>query len=147
MTNNTLTSTLTSTFKKYYQAITEIEGRHRAASTKEEKEATLKERRALVDETKVSAPRFMMVYYSVINAIACGNEYIKVEDITDGNEVHTLIEAFKRFGVKKFVYASPWSNALEIAWLLKQEGYKDEGLIEVNNENHEKIHGILFTAE
>lgn len=81
-----------------------------------------------------------------------GNAYIDWDDVIWDEHVEGFVTGLRECGIERFVFSSGWSNAVETAWKLQQNGCKLEGLVEINgkhksfgSDEYDKVHGYLFS--
>lgn len=123
-----------------------------AGNTKEAEEEARKEYQELLEEVRAEGRQYgkLMRLYTDMK---------KKENLTivlDGSydDILDTLLAFEAYGIKRFVFASGWTDALEQLWKIQSAGVTNLGMVEVNGsieynfKTHEdefkKVHGFLF---
>lgn len=117
-------------------------------------EAARAARKALNEAVRAEGTEYKRIFGFYESAKERGNELIDLDDDFDelvrAEKVPAMMAAFKKYGIEAFTFTSTWSNSVETAWLIAQNGYNPTGMVEINGRytdfegGYEKVHGYLF---
>lgn len=140
-------------FEKNYQKLKRYMEEADDAVDAKAKSAAYKKVNDLYNAMKEKGDDYYKAFRLYEEAKDCENEFIDIHDPIVEADIRVLLEAFRKYEIKKFTFSNGWTDAVETAWRFVQNGCSVEGMAEINGTNFnprkgafERVHGYIFSV-
>lgn len=115
------------------------------------KQKTREKHNDFMEEIREESPAYQALFEAALESARVGNKIICYD--STGYNIEAFVETLKQYGVKKFAFASSWSDALNVAIQIQAMGFKPIGMEYVNcstqkfmSDEYETKAALIFKA-